>query len=63
MLTDVRRLCGQLSGGPTGVDAQSMVRIRRAISLSPGNRSGARVEAEAVSDIGSRADVGASARR
>src|SRR5579871_1501174 len=35
-LTAVRRLCGQLETGPSGVRAQSCARIRRAISPSPG---------------------------
>src|SRR5262249_1852738 len=36
--TDVLRLCGQFSAGPSGVFPQSISRIRCAISLEPENR-------------------------
>jgi hypothetical protein len=39
VLTDVRSDCGQRSTGPSGVFDQSSSRIRRAISVLPGNTS------------------------
>ena len=41
MRTAVLRLCGQRSGGPSGVAAQSNWRMRRAMSLSPAKRRSA----------------------
>ena len=41
MLTAVRRLSGQRAGEPSRLAAQSRARMRRAISLSPGNRRAA----------------------
>ena len=34
--TTVRRLFGHVDGGPSGVDDQSMARMRAALSLEPG---------------------------
>lgn len=41
MPTAVRRLIGQLSGGPSGVRVQSAARISAPISLLPARKSGA----------------------